>query len=368
MRLLDHAAHPRAHLCFLFGLSLCSPYGRYVSTTPAAASRPVAPSPHAYGQTYQQQQPQFAYTNGTGGPRDYSQYASTQQRAMQQPQQHMQAGANGYAQQQMQQQQQYGYAQAAAAAPSPAASSAPSAAAKAHEINALISHPEFQRNRSPYEQVTVQLARNLLNAHSHIGSATSVQSGGTAYHTTLQFSIGASYLPRLKRLGARVNDDAEQIQVHLRLFSSLPPAPAHTPWDKKFRVLVNGHEVPIPEPRKLSKTKKKGLELVRALDVSEYCNASNTVEVSVYRQSYQVELFRGLVTADLVRIRPTDELLLDMEGKRKELESKRQAMALQRHCVICQSTKDPLRCSRCKSEWCAPTLACTHAQRGDGPP
>lgn len=350
-------------LCSLLPPPLRSPYGRYATNTPAAATRPVAPSSHAYGQGYQQQQsnpaPQFAYTNGTGGgPRDYAQYASTQQRAMQ-PQQHMQPGANGY-QQQVQQQQQYGYAQAAAAAPSPAASSAPSAAAKAHEINALVSHPEFQRNRSPYEQVTVQLARNLLNAHSHIGTATSVQSGGTAYHTTLQFSIGASYLPRLKRLGVRVNDDAEQIQVHLRLFSALPPAPAHTAWDKKFRVLVNGHEVPIPEPRKLSKTKKKGLELVRALDVSEYCSANNTVEVSVYRQSYQVELFRGLVTADLVRIRPTEELLLDMEGKRKELESKRQAMALQRHCVICQSTKDPLRCSRCKSEWCAKHAhACT---------
>lgn len=296
---------------------------------------PYGQQPH---QQQQQQPQQFAYTNGT----HHTQYGGAAQPRTYAPQAPNGAYASPYA------------TNAYGTHPHPSHPSVPApspSAAKSSELSQLLSCPSLLRHRSPYEQVVQPLARNLLNATSHTPSQSTGAPGG-AHHTTLTFTMNPAYLSRVKRANRPVPPGSEHqlLEVHLRLFSAINLD--HTMWDKKFRVIVNGHEVPIPEPKKLSKTKKKGLELVRGLDISELVQAhTNTIEVSVYRQSYSVELFRGVVLADLVRIRDTSELMDQFRKTIKDEESKMQATALERSCVICHSKKDPLRCSRCKNEW-----------------
>jgi hypothetical protein len=329
--------------CFLLCVLDASPY-RYNNGQQLQQQQPNrGPPPQQYSQyPYQQQPPQqqFNFTTGT-------MYGQQQQQQQQQqrgyPQQHM---PSGYAP--------VTYGQPAypgAASSIPTHLSHPALqATKQNEIQQLMAAPGMTKNLNPYELVVQQLARNMLNATSHTANQITGAAGG-AYHTTLNFTISQAYLLRMKRANRppAAGQESQQLEAHLRLFSGITLEHFH--WDRKFTVRVNGHEVTIPEPKKLSKSKKKGLELVRGLDISEYVQASNTVEVTAHRASFTVELFRGLVMADLIRIRDTSELLEEFKRKIKDEESKLQATALERCCIICQSKKDPLRCSRCKNEW-----------------
>ena len=140
-------------------------------------------------------------------------------------------------------------------------------------------------------------------------------------------------------------------------------------WDKSFRVKVNAHELPMPEARKLNKTKKRGIELVRALNISDWMQANNYVEVEAYRASYVADMFRGLVVAELVQERDTQDIIATITKRQPKLQqqqgdppvktetSSSSAVPLStfrpnpKQCSVCFSTKDLLRCSRCKNEW-----------------
>lgn len=65
--------------------------------------------------------------------------------------------------------------------------------------------------------------------------------------------------------------------IHLRLFSQ--DSRTHHQWDRNFNVSVNSNWIKIPEPKKAVKSKKKGIEVIRALDISAHIQLNNIVEV-----------------------------------------------------------------------------------------
>jgi hypothetical protein len=67
--------------------------------------------------------------------------------------------------------------------------------------------------------------------------------------------------------------------VHLRLFSQ--DTRSHFAWDRNFNVSVNSNWIKIPEPKKPIKSKKKGIEVVRPLDISAHIQHTNVIEVSL---------------------------------------------------------------------------------------
>ena len=225
------------------------------------------------------------------------------------------------------------------------------------QLAILLAHPNFQSQRSPYEITTQLLGSTLLTpTPSHASNA----------RCTCPFTLSADKVVQLRR--TRQSSGMYTIQV--RLFSAATHS--HVAWDKSFRVKVNAHEVAIPEPKKLSKTKKKGIELVRALQVSEWCGATNYLEVEVVRASYLVEMFSGVVVVELVCERTTDEIVELIKQRQSVFQSASSSLPVVKHellssppvnpslrvwkpnpkrCAVCHGTKDLLRCSRCKNEW-----------------
>ena len=226
------------------------------------------------------------------------------------------------------------------------------------QLSSLLAHPNFQMQRSPYETTVQVLASQLLSPNPpHASNA----------RCSCPFAITADRVTQLRR--SRQSGGLYTVQV--RLFSAATHS--HVAWDKSFRVKVNAHEVIIPEPKKLSKTKKKGVELVRPLQLGEWCGATNYLEVEVVRASYLVEMFRGAVVVELMAERTTDDIVDLIRArqpafsasafsslpvvKSELLSSPPASMSLRvwkpnpKRCAVCHGTKDLLRCSRCKNEW-----------------
>ena len=227
----------------------------------------------------------------------------------------------------------------------------------------LLNHPNFQLQRSPYDLTVQLLASSLLSPiPSHASNA----------RCACPFAIAPDKVALLRR----TRQSGGMYTVQIRLFSAATHS--HTPWDKSFRVKVNAHEVVIPEPKKLSKTKKKGVELVRPLQIGEWCGATNYLEVEVVRASYLVEMFRGVVAVELMCERSTDEIVELIKARQPALQlalssdSSSSSSPVVKHellsspppssslhvwrpnpkrCAVCHGTKDLLRCSRCKNEW-----------------
>ena len=223
------------------------------------------------------------------------------------------------------------------------------------QLSTLLAHPNFQLQRSPYEMTLQLLASTLLiPTPSHASQA----------RCACPFAVAPDNVAQLRR--TRQSGGLYTIQV--RLFSAATHS--HVAWDKSFRVKVNAHEVVIPEPKKLSKTKKKGIELVRPLQINEWCGATNYLEVEVVRASYLVEMFRGVVVVELMCERTTDEIVELIKARQPALQPPSQPVVKHellssppatpslrvwkpnpKRCAVCHGTKDLLRCSRCKNEW-----------------
>ena len=224
------------------------------------------------------------------------------------------------------------------------------------QLATLLAHPHFHSQRSPYD-ITVQLLASIL--------LTPMPTHASTARCACPFSIAPDKVVQLRR--SRQTGGAYTVQV--RLFSATTHS--HVAWDKSFRVKVNAHEVAIPEPKKLSKTKKKGVELVRPLQVSEWCGATNYLEVEVVRASYLVEMFRGAVVVELMCERSTDEIIELIKARQPTLQPAAHSPVVKhelisslptspslrvwrpnpKRCAVCHGTKDLLRCSRCKNEW-----------------
>ena len=223
------------------------------------------------------------------------------------------------------------------------------------QLATLIAHPNFQGQRSPYDVPVQILASTLLMPNPpHASNA----------RCACPFNISPEQVSLLRR--TRQTGGTYSVQV--RLFSVVTHS--HTAWDKSFRVKVNAHEVIIPEAKKLSKTKKKGVELVRPLQVGEWCGATNYCEVEVVRASYLVEMFRGAVVIELIRERTTEEIVKQIKERQPTMPSSSSLPAVKaeqspspappslrvwkpnpKRCAVCHGMKDLLRCSRCKNEW-----------------
>ena len=228
------------------------------------------------------------------------------------------------------------------------------------QLSSLLAHPNFQSQRSPYEMVVQTLASSLLTpTPAHASNA----------RCACPFSLAPDKLVQLRR----TRSSGGLYSVAVRLFSAATHS--HVAWDKSFRVKVNAHEVAVPEPKKLSKVKKKGVELVRALQLTEWCGATNYLEVEVVRASYLVEMFRGAVVVELVCERATDDIVQLIQARQPALQpttsSSTSSPAIKhellssppvppslnvwkpnpKRCAVCYGTKDLLRCSRCKNLW-----------------
>ena len=221
------------------------------------------------------------------------------------------------------------------------------------QLAALLAHPNFQLQRSPYEQTVSVLASALLVPYPpHASNA----------RCAVPFTIPPDRVSQLRR----TRQSSALYSVSVRLFSLVTHA--HAAWDKSYRVKVNAHEVAIAEPRKLNKTKKKGVELVRSLQLSEWCGQANYLEVEVVRQSYLVEMFRGAVVVELTAERSTDDVVELIRARQSALHAALHSPAAvkqelaptpalrvwkpnPKRCAVCHGTKDLLRCSRCKNEW-----------------
>ena len=252
--------------------------------------------------------------------------------------------------------------------PTPANGYRPPVAAPT-DAAAVLRSPHFLSGRSPYDEVVSVLAYASLS--------TSATQPSTC-RTYLSFNVSPMAYQSLKRAKpGGVSSPQGLYSIVVRLFSV--QSLSHAAFDKSFRVKVNAHEVQIPEARKLSKTKKKGIELVRPLPITDFVLAANYVEVENIRLSYLTDMFRGVVVVELVKERDTADIIAMVVRQQVKVEAPAaaaqpgvtQALAsgfkpAPKACSVCGSVKELLRCSRCKNEWSAtatpalPSLHCTH--------
>lgn len=217
------------------------------------------------------------------------------------------------------------------------------------DISLVIQTPSFFGHRSPFYDTNKYLAKTYLLPNKQ---------------TLLSFRLAHSERDKIHR--SSQNPDFSTLEVHLRLFSTT--IMQHVPWDPTFLVNVNGIAPKIPEPKKKSKTKKKGLEIVRALNISAHVMVANTIEVLSRRAAFQQQPFQGIVVAELVNVKQSKELVELMMSRipgSENLTSPSQSSIspgnsqisyqsppqAPKECSICQAKDSLLRCSRCKNKW-----------------
>lgn len=156
-------------------------------------------------------------------------------------------------------------------------------------IERLTAMPAFKHDRNPFLNQVCLLAKVFMSK--------------LRPNVSMQFTLAPD---QLKAIAKR------QYFVYLRLFH----AEEGRFWAfnaSEAAVQVNGIHPQIPDNRKMSKTKKKGHQLVRPLDISKMVHQNNRVEVC--RVDYTHKIFSGLIVCELIEKRDVAELVGDVSSK-----------------------------------------------------
>jgi len=128
----------------------------------------------------------------------------------------------------------------------------------------------------------------------------------------------------------------EGVCLHLRLFDTTKKC--HQEWNKFAGVscqINNVFKQFQQKPSAISRSKAKGYQIVKALDIS--LEASRKMQVVLFSQ-YNLT---GIIAVELVTVHPIQEIA---ERVRRRCRDRKK-------CEICSASTDLLRCSRCKSAW-----------------
>lgn len=191
--------------------------------------------------------------------------------------------------------------------------------------------PEFRRDRSPFHTIISTLDAFIANYRKT-----------TSLTFTLDTSINRTH------------------RMHLRLYNIVDAA--HEEFPRGTRITVNGNWVAVPEARKLSRTKKKGYQVMRPLDISERCRAaglSNDVKITLDSEIDTLHP-RYLIAVEFVATQDVHQVLGAIPSKSFAPSSGSAEAApafvtppvIQNpQCASCGTTQEVQRCSQCKQQW-----------------
>eukprot|EP00494_Astrolonche_serrata_P033436 UN33705 len=194
------------------------------------------------------------------------------------------------------------------------------------DIQKLINHPNYQRNRCPFI-----LESKAVNAVALVPMEIS----------SLKVQLSTAQVRRLLDRTAK-----RKYSLHLRLFSC---EGEHIAWQglntmngQGIFVYVNGTGVGIKNSKPTAGIKKKGYIIAKPLDISQYISHernNNTIEIDCKLN------FVGIVVAELADHLTTeqmcDRVLFKYTG----------TTGRDKKCAVCNKKQDLLRCSRCKVVW-----------------
>jgi hypothetical protein len=217
-----------------------------------------------------------------------------------------------------------------AAAPAPYGHTSMAPSSSSHEQAIMTSKSlEFRRNRSPFDSIIKTL--DACNAFCRKKSS-------LTFTLFLDTSINRSR------------------RVHLRLYNLVDAA--HEEFSKGTRITVNGNWVAVPEKRKLSKSKKKGYQVMRPLDISERCRPPghpNGIEITLDPEIDRLNP-RYLLAVELVDTQDMHTVLGTVRIKSFTASSTAPEAipppsAQNPQCAMCGTTNEVQRCSQCKQQW-----------------
>eukprot|EP01083_Nonionella_stella_P146716 461823_1 len=193
------------------------------------------------------------------------------------------------------------------------------------EVQELCNSKEFLQNRSPFHVL-----------HSTLG-AVRIQSGGV---TRLDCVLTKEILQPL-----HTHMECFQLSLQLRLFCA--DKKKHTEWNSlQIAVEISGNQVVIDTRAHSQGVKKKGARVVPPLDITRYVTMGGRRDMAAMQMSVSVFCrtpFRGIVVAEVVRKRSTQEVVSSLTLSRDDIKPK--------VCEYCGKTTDLMRCSRCKHAW-----------------
>jgi len=209
-----------------------------------------------------------------------------------------------------------------------------------HAAQALLNYG----NKPQPKQISQVISQVGSPDVSKICQSTEFNDRRSPFHTILKRYTACPILPsRKSKFSLELNTDIvsrlhrkDGISLHLRLFDTVNRC--HQEWNKLAGVSCQINNVLKgfkQKPSATSKSKAKGYQIVKALDISQ--EAARVMEIILYSQ-YNLT---GIIAVELVTLHPIEELSERVRGRcwnRKK-------------CEICSTERELLRCSRCKSVW-----------------